>query len=204
MVTASYLTKEMKNLHESAVKQGITVVNEVGLDPGIDHMLAMQCFDEIKESGGVIESFNSFCGGLPAPECANNSLRYKFNWSPRAVLLNTISGAKYLKHGKVIEIPGNGGLLEQGSGPVSFLPGFNLEAFPNRDSIAYIDQYNINSVNSILRGTLRYKGFCQNALALVKLGLISLKDHPSLHAAGPDITWVSHVYKNFLEIFFVI
>ena len=187
-------------------------MNEVGVDPGIDHMLAMQVidflvttnkflynknmflnkvFDEVREAGGTITSYNSYCGGLPAPENANNSLRYKFNWSPRAVLFNAISTARYLKSGKVIEIPGNGALLEQGSGPVSFLPGFNLEAFPNRDSIAYIDQYNINSVNSILRGTLRYKGFCHNTLGLVKLGLISTKEHPSLHQGGPDITWVN-------------
>ena len=191
MITASYLSKEMKNLHDSAVSQGVTIVNEVGLDPGIDHMLAMQCFDDIKEYGGVVEKFHSYCGGLPAPESAGNSLRYKFNWSPRAVLLNTISGARYLKNGKIIDIGGNGALLEQGSQSVSFLPGFNLEAFPNRDSIAYIDQYNINTVSSILRGTLRYKGFSQNALGLIRLGLISIKDHPSLHTAGPDITWVS-------------
>lgn len=81
------------------------------------------------------------------------------------------------------------GLMEQGSSSVSFLPGFNLESYPNRDSISYIDQYNIQSVRSILRGTLRYKGFCSNALALVKLGLISLIEHPSLHHQGPDITW---------------
>ena len=167
----------------------MTIVNEVGVDPGIDHMLAMQIFDDVKEAGGTINSYISYCGGLPAPEHANNSLRYKFNWSPRAVLLNTISQAKYMKNGKVIEIPGQGALLEQGSGPVSFLPGFNLEGFPNRDSIAYIDQYNIKSVNSILRGTLRYKGFSENAMALVKMGLISIKDHPSLHHGGPEITW---------------
>lgn len=108
MVTASYLTKQMQDLHDSAKKAGVTVLNEVGLDPGIDHMLAMQIFDEVREAGGIIESYNSYCGGLPAPESANNSLRYKFNWSPRAVLLNTISNAKFLKSGKVIEIPGQG------------------------------------------------------------------------------------------------
>ena len=117
----------------------------------------MQIFDEVRESGGVINTYHSYCGGLPAPENANNSLRYKFNWSPRAVLMNTISTARYLKAGKIIEIPGQGALLEEGSSSVSFLPGFNLEAFPNRDSIHYIDQYNIKTVNTILRGTLRYK-----------------------------------------------
>lgn len=79
--------------------------------------------------------------------------------------------------------------MEQGSSSVSFLPGFNLESYPNRDSISYIDQYDIQSSRSILRGTLRYKGFCSNAMALVKLGLISLIEHPSLHHQGPDITW---------------
>lgn len=108
MVTASYMNKEMKALHEAAVNEGVTIVNEVGVDPGIDHMLAMQVFDEVREAGATIESYTSYCGGLPAPENANNALRYKFNWSPRAVLLNTISSARYLKHGKIIEIPGNG------------------------------------------------------------------------------------------------
>lgn len=189
MVTASYLSKQMQDLQDAAINAGVTILNEVGVDPGIDHMLAMQIFDEIKESGGTIKSYKSYCGGLPAPECADNSLRYKFNWSPKAVLLNTVSTAKYLKGGKVIEVPGQGALLEEGSGPVSFLPGFNLESFPNRDSIAYINQYKINTVNSIVRGTLRYKGFCHNALGLIKLGLISMKDHPQLHPGGPDITW---------------
>jgi alpha-aminoadipic semialdehyde synthase len=83
------------------VKAGVTIVNEVGVDPGIDHMLAMQVFDEVKDAGGTITAYHSYCGGLPAPENANNALRYKFNWSPRAVLLNTISSSKYLKAGKV-------------------------------------------------------------------------------------------------------
>jgi alpha-aminoadipic semialdehyde synthase len=156
-------------------------------------MLAMEVFDNIREAGGIIDSYHSYCGGLPAPENANNSLRYKFNWSPRAVLLNTISNAKYLRGGKTIEIAGQGALLEQGSSSVSFLPGFNLEAYPNRDSISYIDKYKINTVNTILRGTLRYKGFCNNIMSLVNLGLISTKDHPSLHQNGPDITWIKFI-----------
>ncbi len=73
----------------------------MGLDPGIDHMLAMQVFEDVKDAGGVITSYHSYCGGLPAPEHANNSLRYKFNWSPRGVLFNTLGTAKYLKQGKV-------------------------------------------------------------------------------------------------------
>ncbi len=85
----------------SAVEAGITVINEVGLDPGIDHLLAMECFDEVHLGGGRVDSFVSYCGGLPAPECSDNALRYKFSWSPRGALLNTMSGARYLKDGKV-------------------------------------------------------------------------------------------------------
>lgn len=76
-------------------------MNEVGLDPGIDHLIAMECFDVIHEAGGKIESFVSYCGGLPAPEYSDNPLRYKFSWSPRSVLLNPMSGAKYLLNSKV-------------------------------------------------------------------------------------------------------
>lgn len=173
---------------------GVTIVNEVGLDPGIDHMLAMQAFDDVKEAGGVVNSYRSYCGGLPAPEAASNALRYKFTWSPRGVLFNTIGTAKYLQSGKIIDVPGNGALLESATKKAPFLPGFNLEMFPNRDSTHYVDLYNIPSCNTIVRGTLRYRGFAHNILSLVKLGLITTVDHPSLHPKGPEITWV------FLEI----
>ena len=90
-------------MHCSAVDAGVTVVNEVGLDPGIDHLLAMECFDEVHLGGGKVESFVSYCGGLPAPECSDNALRYKFSWSPRGALMNTVAGARYLKDGQVWE-----------------------------------------------------------------------------------------------------
>lgn len=83
------------------MEAGITVVNEVGLDPGIDHLLAMEAFDEIRQGGGRVESYISYCGGLPAPESSDNPLRYKFSWSPRGVLLNTLGTAKYLQDGEV-------------------------------------------------------------------------------------------------------
>lgn len=84
-----------------AVEAGITVINEVGLDPGIDHLLAMECIDQIHEEGGKIDSFISYCGGLPAPEYSNNPLRYKFSWFPRGALVNTVSEAKYLQDHEV-------------------------------------------------------------------------------------------------------
>lgn len=84
-----------------AVASEVTILNEVGLDPGIDHLLALECFDNVKQAGGKIESFVSWCGGLPAPECSSNPLRYKFSWSPRGVLLNTLSSAKFYSNKQV-------------------------------------------------------------------------------------------------------
>ena len=94
MVTASYLSPGLQAQHNDAVDAGVTVVNECGVDPGIDHFLAMECFDDAAQGGGKVESFISFCGGLPAPECSDNPLGYKFSWSPRGALLNMLSGAR--------------------------------------------------------------------------------------------------------------
>ena len=94
--------RKKKFFFDSAVEAGVTIVNEVGLDPGIDHLLAMECFDEVRMGGGKVTSFVSYCGGLPAPECSDNPLRYRFSWSPRGALMNTIGSARYLKNGKVL------------------------------------------------------------------------------------------------------
>ncbi|KAG8196322.1 hypothetical protein JTE90_013807 [Oedothorax gibbosus] len=188
MVTASYLIPEMRSLHQAAVDAGISIVNEVGLDPGIDHLLAMECFDEIKLNGGKITSFVSFCGGLPAPEFSDNPLRYKFSWNPRGVLLNTLGEAKYLLDGKVMEIQPGGDLMNHVR-DVDFLPGFNLQGYPNRDSTKYIDAYNIQSATTVLRGTLRYKGFAEVMKSLHRLHLLDETPHPCLHSKGPEFTW---------------
>lgn len=187
MVTASYMTPEMKDLHQAAVDAGVTIVNEVGLDPGIDHLLAMECFDQIMTNGGTIKSFVSYCGGLPAPEHADNPLRYKFSWNPKAVLNNTIAGARWLENNEMKEIePGE---LMDNPLDVNFLPGFSLEGYPNRDCIAYKDIYKISNAKTIFRGTLRYKGFCDVMKGLQLIGLLSSEAHPSLHSKGPEITW---------------
>ncbi|UYV78979.1 AASS [Cordylochernes scorpioides] len=193
MVTASYLTPAMRDLQSAAEEAGITIVNEVGLDPGIDHLLAMECFDNAKMNGGKITSFVSYCGGLPAPEHSENPLRYKFSWSPRGVLANTLAMAKYMQNGEVKEIPAGGALLDAVV-PMDFLPGFNLEGFPNRDSLIYRDIYGIPSAHTVLRGTLRYQGFSRVVQGLHRLGLISAEPHPSLHPQGPEISW-----KEFLS-----
>ncbi|CAH1783508.1 unnamed protein product [Owenia fusiformis] len=196
MVTASYCNPDMLRLNNAAIEAGITVVNEVGVDPGIDHMLAMECFDIARDAGGKVKSFVSYCGGLPAPEFSDNPLRYKFNWSPRGVLMNCLSGARYLKDGEVIDVPGEGHLLNVIE-PKTFLPGFHLEGYPNRDSTIYGKLYDIESAHTIIRGTLRYRGFAEAAQALLDIGLLSLKAHPLLHPAGPDITWKDYLCNTF-------
>lgn len=176
----------MINRAESA---GITILNEMGLDPGLDHLLALECFDDVKQAGGKIESFISWCGGLPAPECSYNPLRYKFSWSPRGALINTLSPAKYYHNGQVVEIAGGGDLMSAVQ-DLDFLPGFALEGFPNRDSTVYRDLYGIRGATTILRGTLRFKGFTDTVQGLQFLGLIDPNPHPILHPNGPEITWV--------------
>nr|XP_023029105.1 alpha-aminoadipic semialdehyde synthase, mitochondrial isoform X2 [Leptinotarsa decemlineata] len=188
MVTASYMSPTVKDLHQAAQNAGVTILNEVGLDPGIDHFLALECIQEVQSSGGTVTSFESFCGGLPAPEFSDNPLRYKFSWSPRGALLNTVSSARYLRKGQIVEIS-EGGELMRAAQPLDFLPGFNLEGFPNRDSLKYAKLYGIDGANTILRGTIRYSGFAQAARQLQFLGLLDSEIHPSLHLQGPEITW---------------
>ncbi|KAE8737345.1 hypothetical protein FOCC_FOCC017194 [Frankliniella occidentalis] len=193
MVTASYCTPALQALHERAVEAGITVVNEVGLDPGIDHLLAMECFEEVRQGGGKVVSFVSYCGGLPAPECSDNALRYKFSWSPRAALLNTLATAKHLRNNEVVEVPA-GGELMRCAHDLDFLPGFALEGYPNRDSMQYAQLYGIaGEANTVLRGTLRYRGFSDTVQSLQILGLINAEPHPALHPKGPEITWRAFV-----------
>uniref|UniRef100_A0A8C1JHI3 Aminoadipate-semialdehyde synthase n=1 Tax=Cyprinus carpio TaxID=7962 RepID=A0A8C1JHI3_CYPCA len=182
MVTASYLSPAMKELQKSAEDAGITIVNEMGLDPGIDHMLAMECIDQAKADGCTVETYSSFCGGLPAPECSDNPLRYKFSWSPYGVLLNTISPAIYLKDNQVVSVPPGGALLDV-TKPMDFMPGFNLEGFPNRDSTKYAQPYGIESAHTLIRGTLRFRVFMLIGRffnIFIRLGMLS--EEPVPHA----------------------
>lgn len=188
MVTASYAKENLTCLHQDAVNAGITILNEVGLDPGIDHLLALECMHEVTAAGGKIVSFESFCGGLPAPEFSDNPLRYKFSWSPRSALINTLSSAKYIRSRETVTIKEGGELMET-TRPLNFLPGFSLEGFPNGDSTKYGKYYNLPDAVTLLRGTIRYKGFTDAIRNLQFLGLLNPDNHPILHNEGPEITW---------------
>lgn len=169
----------------------MTILNEVGLDPGIDHFLALECIRDVEKNGGTIESFISYCGGLPAPEyAADNPLRYKFSWSPRGALLNTLSAAEYLWNGKIVKVAAGGDVLVSPR-ELNILPDASLEGFPNRDSMHYKDLYGFGpGLTTLLRGSIRYKGFAECARALQLLGLINTQPNPLLDANGPDVTWV--------------
>jgi saccharopine dehydrogenase (NADP+, L-glutamate forming)/spermidine synthase len=170
MVTTSYVSEEMKSLDEEAKKAGILILNEVGLDPGIDHMEAMRIIHDVEDKGGEILGFTSYCGGLPAPEANTNPFGYKFSWSPIGVLLAGKNSAQYLKDGQEVSIPSedlfdNYSMIEiEGLG--------EFEGYPNRDSLPYIQLYGIQSTKTMLRGTLRYKGWCPTMKKIVELGLL--------------------------------
>lgn len=170
LVTTSYVQPEMKDLDEAAKASGVLLLNEMGLDPGIDHMTAMKIIDNIHGKGGKVEAFYSLCGALPAPEAADNPLKYKFSWSPRGVVLASRNSGQYLKNGeKVFVEPVN---LFKDRFTYNFPEIGDLEVYPNRDSISYIDIYGIPEVTTIYRGTLRYKGWCETLDAMKQIKML--------------------------------
>ncbi|TYZ69117.1 hypothetical protein PybrP1_008867 [[Pythium] brassicae (nom. inval.)] len=185
LVTASYISPEMRALHEQAKRAGVPILCELGLDPGMDHMSAMKVIDEVKAQDGKIVSFSSVCGGLPAPEAADNPIAYKFSWSPRGVLTAALNSAQYRKHGKVVNVAGED--LLQSYEKVNFLPAFAIEQIPNRDSLPYADIYGIPDAHSVFRGTLRYAGTCAILFQLRNLGLFDTAAATRLPATWPEL-----------------
>lgn len=171
MVTTSYVKPEMQELDADAKKAGVIILNEIGLDPGIDHMSAMRIIDHIHHKGGKVDQFYSICGALPAPESADNPFRYKFSWSPRGVLLAGNNDGRYLKNGKIVEVP-----TEELFRHIFKLEFENiglLDVYPNRNSTDYIDIYGIPEVRTIFRGTFRLPGWCESLDAMKKLLLLT-------------------------------
>jgi alpha-aminoadipic semialdehyde synthase len=185
LVTASYVSPEMKALDAKAKKAGIPILCEIGLDPGMDHMSAMKVIDEVKAHSGKIVSFSSVCGGLPAPEAADNAIGYKFSWSPRGVLTAALNAAQYRKDGQVVNVAGED--LLNSSERVNFLPAFNIEQIPNRNALPYGEIYGIPEAHYLYRGTLRYGGCCQILYQLRKLGLFDMDPSKPIPATWPDL-----------------
>lgn len=170
LITPSYISPEMKALHDEAKEAGIVIMNEIGVDPGIDHMSAMKIIDAIKVKGGKLSSFKSFCGGLIAPESDNNPWNYKFTWNPRNVVLAGQGGAAcFIRNNEYKYIPYNR-LFNR-------LDNINIEGYgdfvgyANRDSLSYRSVYGIEDIPTIFRGTLRRPGYCQAWNVFIELGI---------------------------------
>lgn len=170
LVTTSYVSLQMQELDKEAIANGILILNEIGLDPGIDHMSAMRIINEVRSRGGYVEEFRSYCGGLPAPEANDNPWGYKFSWSPRGVLMAGRNDAKYLKKSELIEIEGKN--LFKNHSPIK-IGKLELETYPNRNSLPYKKLYGIDKAKTVYRGTLRYPGWCRTMLVVSELGLLT-------------------------------
>jgi saccharopine dehydrogenase-like NADP-dependent oxidoreductase len=173
MITTSYVSDAMRQLDDRAKQAGILILNEIGLDPGIDHMSAMKIIDNVKKQGGLVTSFYSYCGGLPAPEANTNPFGYKFSWSPKGVLLAGKNPARYLLDGKEVFVPGPDLFTHYWVLNIEGLGKF--EAYPNRDSLPYIEIYQLTGIKTMCRGTLRNLGWCETLKKIVDLGLLDDK-----------------------------
>lgn len=170
LVTASYISNEMQKLHKDVVAKNLVFMNEIGLDPGIDHMSAMQVIDSIKEKGGKMLLFESFTGGLVAPESDDNRWNYKFTWNPRNVVLAGQGGAaKFIQEGKYKYIPYHK-LFRRTE--ILNIDGYGkFEAYSNRDSLKYRSVYGLDDILTLYRGTIRRVGFSRAWNVFVQLGM---------------------------------
>jgi saccharopine dehydrogenase (NADP+, L-glutamate forming) len=183
MVTTSYVKEAMQALDGPARDVGVILLNEIVVDPGIDHMSAMKVIHEVEGKGGKIASFISWTGGLPAPEASDNPYGYKFSWSPRGVLLASRNPARFRKGGEIVEIPGEE--LFDNYWPV-YVEGLGeFEGYPNRDSMPYTETYGIQPADWMFRGTLRNVGWCATLKKFAEMGL--LDETPfATSSSGPD------------------
>lgn len=174
LITSSYVSDELKQMDKEVKEAGLMFMCEMGLDPGIDHMTANKIIHSVHRVAGSIYSFKSYCGGLIAPESDNNPWHYKFSWNPKNIITAGYGGAKYLHNGKIVEVPyekifeNNKKIKVDGLGSLAY--------YPNRDSLKYLDIYDIPDIKTFLRATLRYPSFCVGWDALITLGLTNMED----------------------------
>jgi saccharopine dehydrogenase (NADP+, L-glutamate forming) len=173
LVTTSYVSNDMKGLDKKAKNAGILLLNECGLDPGIDHMSAMRIINRVENKGGKVISFKSTTGALPTHEANNNPFGYKFSWSPRGVLLASLNAARWLENGKEIKIPGEQLFENYYLQDIKGIGTF--ENYPNRDSIPYKEIYGLKDAKTVYRGTFRMTGWCETMRKIVALGWLNDK-----------------------------
>lgn len=169
MISVSYQDRRIRELERDAQRKGVLILSEIGLDPGIDHMSAAKLVHTIREKGGVVKTFQSYGGGLPAPDSIDNPMKYVISWNPRNVVMAGENGAQYLEEGKIKIIPFYNVFQHTWSVDV---PGIGvMEAYPNRDSLYYQKQYGFEDADTVIRGTLRYPGWSETWFNIVRLGL---------------------------------
>ena len=168
MVTTSYVSEEMKKLDNEAKQNGIIILNECGLDPGIDHMSAMKIIHQIEKKGGKVISFKSSTGALPSHEANTNPFGYKFSWSPRGVLLASKNPSKWLEDGKIKQFPGEELFENYYIMDIENVGSF--ENYPNRNSVPYKEIYGLKDAETVYRGTLRMSGWCETMRKIVAIG----------------------------------
>ncbi len=169
MVTTSYVSDAMNALDEDAKKAGVTILNEIGVDPGIDHMSAMKVIHAVENKGGNVTSFRSYCGGLPALQSNTNPFGYKFSWSPRGVIMAGKNNGQFLEHGEIVFIPNKNLFREYELLDIEGLGTY--EAYTNRDALPYKEIYGLKDADTVFRGTLRNLGWCEMMKKAQELGL---------------------------------
>ena len=169
LVTASYISDELMKLDYEVKKKNLLFLNEVGLDPGLDHMSALKLIKEIKNENGKIKSFKSHCGGLIHPKYDNNPWNYKFTWNPRNVVLAAKGQAKFLRNNKIVQVNYPDVFNQTEKINIDQLGDF--DSYANRDSLKYIKLYGLDEIDTMFRGTLRRKGFCESWEIIALLGL---------------------------------
>jgi len=169
LITASYVSPNMRNFNERAIESDVILLNEMGLDPGIDHMETMRLITKIKDRGGKVLSLRSFGGGLITPESDDNPWGYKITWNPMNVVIAGMASARYVKDGKLKIVPYNRLFLD--TEIVKIEGAGEYEAYPNRDSIKYRKIYHLPKIPNVYRGSLRKKGFCKAWNSLIRIGL---------------------------------
>ena len=174
LVTTSYVSEEMQALDGDAKQSGILLLNECGLDPGIDHMSAMKIIHDVEKQNGYIQHFKSTTGALPSHENNTNPYGYKFSWSPRGVLLASRNPAKWLENGEIVSIPGEKLFENYRLQDVPDVGTF--ENYPNRDSVQYKDIYGLEKAETVYRGTFRMTGWCETLRAIAKIGWLDDKE----------------------------
>jgi saccharopine dehydrogenase-like NADP-dependent oxidoreductase len=170
MVTTSYVSPQMRELDGPAKKAGLTLLNEIGVDPGIDHMSIMKVIDHVREKGGRLTMLRSNCGGLPAPEANTNPFGYKFSWSPAGVLVAMTGASRFREKGELIDLQPGG--LFGWVRPAEIAELGQMEFYPNRDSMGYTDLYGLDNIDTMFRGTFRYPGWGHFWSCFSKLGLL--------------------------------